>query len=430
MDKMDNDAGSYALLKTTVPRDSGVAAKLRAAGAIILGKSNMSQWANFRSDNSSNGWSALEGQTYGPYHPDQDPSGSSSGSAVASAIGLAFAALGTETDGSIVSPSEFNNVVGIKPTVGLTSRSLVIPVSPRQDTVGPIARTVKDAAYILQAIAGKDPYDNYTSAIPFTSLPNYVAACKSDCLQGVRIGVPRNAITIEKPAGPVLAAFEAAITVLKSAGAIIVDHADFTAYQQFEDSKSPDTVLGADFVSALPQYLSELTSNPQNVNDVDSIRKFTQGFPSEGYPGRNTATWDDAIALGFNNTDPRFWAAYQENLYLGGEGGVLGALRRHDLSALILPTDLASNLPALIGTPLITVPLGFYPPNAPIVKSQPRMDLIEAGPNIPFGLSFLGPAWSEASLISFAYAYEQRTQTRNMVHPYIAPQTELCDIVG
>jgi amidase len=168
-DKMNNTAGSWSLVGAKVPRDSTMAVKLRKAGAIILGKTNLSQWANYRSSNSSNGWSAYGGQTYGAYYPGQDPSGSSSGSGVSSSLGLAFASLGTETDGSILSPSQMNNIVGIKPTVGLTSRSLVIPISEHQDTVGPMARTVKDAAYILQAIAGPDQYDNYTSAIPWAS---------------------------------------------------------------------------------------------------------------------------------------------------------------------------------------------------------------------------------------------------------------------
>ena len=197
-DAMDNTAGSYALAGAKVPRDSTMAAKLRQAGAIIVGKANLSQWANFRSDNSSSGWSALGGQVIGPYFPDQDPSGSSSGSGVSATLALAHFALGSETDGSIISPSDANNLVGIKPTVGLTSRSLVIPISPHQDTVGPMARTVKDAAYLLNAIAGFDASDNYTSAIPYPdySVPDYVSACNFSALHGKRIGIPRNVFDV------------------------------------------------------------------------------------------------------------------------------------------------------------------------------------------------------------------------------------------
>lgn len=228
-DKMDNTAGSFALAGAKVTRDSTIAAKLRKAGAVILGKANLSQWANFRSDNSTNGWSAIGGQVYGAYYYDQDPSGSSSGSAVSSSIGLSLAALGTETDGSIIGPSDANNVVGIKPTVGLTSRDLVIPISQHQDTVGPIARTVKDAAYILSAIAGYSPYDNYTSAIPYPNhaIPDYTAACNFSALRGKRIGIPRNVFdippVIRSPMNAIIKRFNSyVIPVLSDAGAIIV----------------------------------------------------------------------------------------------------------------------------------------------------------------------------------------------------------------
>jgi Asp-tRNA(Asn)/Glu-tRNA(Gln) amidotransferase A subunit family amidase len=174
-DKMNNSAGSFALLGAKVPQDSTVVSKLKAAGVIILGKSSMSEWANFRSGagNACNGWSAHGGQVLGAYTADQDPSGSSSGSAVGASLGLAFAALGTETSARIIFPGSVNNAVGIKPTVGLTSRSLVIPVSERQDTVGPLARTVTDAAHVLNIIAGKDPSDSYTNAQPFPQPPDY-----------------------------------------------------------------------------------------------------------------------------------------------------------------------------------------------------------------------------------------------------------------
>ncbi|MCJ1478029.1 hypothetical protein MMC13_006704 [Lambiella insularis] len=432
LDKMNTTAGSFALLGATLPRDSGVAAKLRAAGAIILGKANLSQWANFRSDNSSNGWSAYGGQCYGAYYYHQDPSGSSSGSAVGASIGLALAALGTETSGSILSPSEVNNLVGIKPTVGLTSRALVIPISQRQDTVGPMARTVKDAAYLLQAIAGKDPNDNYTSAIPFDTLPDYVAACNFSGLAGKRIGIPRNVIYKEKEDAPVLAAFEAAIGTIRKAGATVIDNLNITAYalDQYFNGNASIIVLEADFVSDLPgEYLSKLVRNPKNVHDLEEVRNFTQHFEQEDYPSRDTGVWDAALALGFNNTDPRFWDAYQINLVTGGTQGILGLLANYSLDALILPTDFAPGLPALVGTPAVTVPMGFYPSNTTILMNS-RGTLVATGPNIPFGISFIGTAFSEASLISYAYAFEQRTMVRNKVQPFIVPNTELSDIVG
>ncbi|KAL8948836.1 MAG: hypothetical protein Q9222_005009 [Ikaeria aurantiellina] len=431
-DKMSTTAGSFALLGATLPKDSGIAAKLRAAGVVILGKTNLSQWANFRSNNSTNGWSAYGGQTFAAYYPEQDPSGSSSGSGVASSIGLALASLGTETSGSILSPSQVNDLVGIKPTVGLTSRALVIPISQRQDTVGPMARTVKDAAYLLQAIAGKDPDDNYTLAQPFETPPDYVGACDYSSLRGKRIGIPRNVITRTRGREAVLAAFEKSIQTIRRAGATVIDNLNITAYalDQYLNSNASLIVLEADFVSDLPEnYLSKLVTNPQNVQDLQDVSDFTHNFPPEDYPDRDTGVWDGALALGFNNSSPQFWAAYQNNLEVAGPEGILGVLANNSLDALILPTAYSPGLPALVGTPVVTVPLGFLPANTTVVRNR-RGTLVTSAPNIPFGLSFIGPAWSEASLIGYAYAYEQRTMVRDQVQPYLVPNTELADVVS
>jgi amidase len=386
VDQMNNTAGSYALLGAKVPRDASVVTKLRAAGIVFLGKSNLSQWANFRSSNSSNGWSAYGGQVTGAYYPNQDPSGSSSGSGVGSSIGLALASLGTETSGSILAPSAQNNLVGIKPTVGLTSRALVIPISEHQDTVGPMARSVSDAAYVLSIIAGKDENDNYTSAQPWDTPPDYTKALNFSGLRGARIGIPSNALSPSKYNQPILDSFEDAIAVMKRAGAIIVENANFSAYNEFVVD-SNDTfgkgsiVLGADFVSDVANYFSELTFNPNNVKALEDLSNFTHNFVLEDYPQRDTFVWDTALSLGYNNTDPRFWEAYQYTSYLGGEGGVTGALKANNLDALILPTDYAYPIPAFAGLPIVTVPLGFYPSNFTAVRSQ--WDLVEVGPNIP-----------------------------------------------
>ncbi|EMC94658.1 hypothetical protein BAUCODRAFT_35891 [Baudoinia panamericana UAMH 10762] len=430
-DKMNNTAGSWSLVGSKVPRDSTMAAKLRKAGAIILGKTNLSQWANYRSQNTSNGWSAYGGQTYGAYFPGQDPSGSSSGSGVSSSIGLALAALGTETSGSILSPSSQNNLVGIKPTVGLTSRYLVIPISEHQDTIGPMARSVKDAAYLLQAIAGPDQYDNYTSAIPWAktgAAPDYVAACNYNAFAGKRIGIARNVLALNPPQPAVLAAFNTAVAQIKAAGATIVD-ANFTGYQQYLSNGNSSIVLEADFVSDLANYLSQLTYNPNNIHNLTDERNFTQSFPAEMYPTRDTRIWDAALALGFNNSDARFAAAYNVTTYFGGVGGILGAIADNNVSAVLLPTPLSPGIPALIGSPVITVPMGFYPANTSVVMNG-FGNLVARGPNFPFGLSFMGAKWSEADLIGFAYAYEQRTFHRNDVQPYLVPNIEINDVVS
>ncbi|KAF2825272.1 amidase signature enzyme, partial [Ophiobolus disseminans] len=433
-DEMNNTAGSYALLGAKVPRDATVAARLRKAGAIILGKTNLSQWANYRSSNSSNGWSAHGGQTYGAYYPGQDPSGSSSGSGVASSLGLAVGSLGTETDGSILSPSQMNNIVGIKTTLGLTSRALVIPISEHQDTVGPMARTVKDAAYILQAIAGPDPYDNYTSAIPWArngTVPDYPAACQFDALLGKRIGVPRNAIgTRTSATAPIYDAFEAALITLRNAGAIIIENTNYTAYDQYLESDAEGTVLAGDFTPNLAAYLAQLTYNPNNVTSLADVNAFTKRFPAEQYPSRDTANFENSLAqtANFSHTSAEFWAAYQSNLFLGGPGGILGALDTYRLDAVVLPTRAASGISAIIGGPVVTVPLGAYPGNTTVVTNR-RGDLNATAPGVPFGIAFAGRKWSEEVLIGVAFAFEQRTGVRGVVRPYLKPGVGLGDVV-
>jgi amidase len=300
---------------------------------------------------------------------------------------LALAALGTETDGSILSPSSANNLVGIKPTVGLTSRSLVIPISEHQDTVGPMARTVSDAAYILSIIAGKDAYDNYTSAQPFDAPPDYTQSLNFSSFRGARIGIPRNAITPSNTSQPIIDAFEAAIQVMKNAGAILVDNANFTAWDEYVADSSASLgdesiVLEVDFISNLANYLLQLTSNPNDIYSLADESNFTRSFKLEDYPARDTAVWDQALSLDYNNSDYRFWQAYQRTSYFGGEGGVLGALATYDLDALILPTDFSPGVPALAGLPVATVPMGYYPSNSTVVTSPP-WGLVRVGPNIP-----------------------------------------------
>ncbi|CAJ2503885.1 Uu.00g112790.m01.CDS01 [Anthostomella pinea] len=430
-DSMSNTAGSYALVGAKVPGDSTMAAKLRKAGAIILGKTNLSQWANYRSTNTSNGWSAAGGQTQGAYYPGQDPSGSSSGSGVSSSLGLAFAALGSETDGSIVSPSNVNNLVGIKPTVGLTSRYLVIPISEHQDTVGPMARNVKDAAYLLSAIAGTDANDNYTSAMPFEEVPDYAGACDYFALGGKRIGVPRNLFDItgyEGQYGPIVAAFNASLDVLRAAGATVVDNIYLEGYDTLATANFENVVLQADFVTNLAAYLAKLTVNPHNITNLAELQEFTQSFPLEEWPSRDTEIWQEALDLGFGNEKPDVWSNYTANQYYGGLLGITGAMHNLSLDALVMPTTFSSYLPAIIGSPIVTVPLGAYPANTTVIPNQ-RGNLVDTGPNVPFGLAFLGEHFSEEKLIGMAYAFEERTKVRNSIKPYIRPQTEMVDFI-
>ncbi|EPS41370.1 hypothetical protein H072_4730 [Dactylellina haptotyla CBS 200.50] len=433
LDKMNNTAGSYALLGAVPPRDSTMAAKLRTAGAIILGKAGLSEWANYRSSNGTSGWSGRHGQITNAYYPNLDPSGSSSGSGVASSLGLSLASLGSETSGSIVSPSQRNNLVGIKPTVGLTSRYLVIPISEHQDTVGPMARTVKDAAYILTAIAGVDPYDNYTSAIPFPAVPEYWKHLQRSSFQGAKIGIPRIAITASSTNGPVLTAFNASVEIIKKLGAEIYENADFPAYAEFRRSGNSSIVLGLDFKTNVKQYFDQLVVNPNNLHSLQDLIDYTMSDPREAYPDRNVNTWIAAMNQPCEDNSCKYaWDAYQANLYLGGPGGILGALESaggdDGLDALIMPSDFAAGIAAIAGYPVVTVPMGFYPPNTPVVRNS--RGLVSNAPNQPFGLSFLGRRFDEQKLINLAFAYEQKTKVREKgVKPYIMPSAQIVDFM-
>lgn len=260
---------------------------------------------------------------------------------------------------------------------------MVIPVSEHQDTIGPIARTVKDAARILQAIAGYDPKDNYTSLIANTTLPDYVAACNLSSLAGARLGIPRNVIEIMSTVDnkPIVDAFEASLDVFRNAGAVIVEDTNFTAAAAFRQQTALwERILNADFIVNLQTYLDTLTENPQNITSLAVLREFTQSFPPEEYPLRDTKVWDEALS-NWNNTDPRFWPAYQQNVYYGAEGGQLGAIERNDVDALLLPTQFAHDWAAVSGTPVISVPLGAYPTNANVTRNS--WNLVVTGPNIP-----------------------------------------------
>lgn len=289
-----------------------------------------------------------------------------------------------------------------------------------------MARTVKDAAYILSAIAGKDKYDNWTLAQPFEEPPDYVNACQVSGLMGARIGVPWNGIEyfLDSTTDPILAAFADALRVLREAGATTVDHANFPAFDFPTFSRSSSIVLDTDFVAGLSDYFSLLDSNPQNIYNLQDVADFSRAEPREEFPSRDTYVWDRQLTRNITNTSPESWSAYQDNLLMGGEQGVLGALDAHNLDALIMPTFASFHLPAIAGLPVITVPLGSYPKNTQIA-TNPKGNLISVAPNIPFGIAFLGRKWSEESLISFAYAFEQRTMARTNVKPYIRPSFEL-----
>ncbi|KAI1792717.1 amidase signature enzyme [Ganoderma leucocontextum] len=424
---MNTTAGSFALLNSIVPRDAHVVTKLRAAGAIILGKANLSEWSHARGTLPS-GWSGRGGQCISPYVPQGDPSGSSSGSAVAAAIGLAAAALGTETDGSIIFPCNKANLVGIKPTVGLTSRAGVIPISSHQDTVGPMARSVADAVTLLSVIAGQDERDNYTLAQP-SVLPDYTLALKPDGLKGVRLGVPRKRFA--EIHDDVIVAFNASLDIMRGLGATVVDPADLVNHDEFETyRRSNETLVSStDLKVDLDRYIAGLVEVPSGVKNLADIIAYNIAHADEELVEPYWTDQSEFIFARNLSVNKAYFEAIVTAKDLAGKRGIDATLERFNLSALIMPSEVASPPPALAGYPIVGVPLGFLPVNTTLSPATP---IRSTGPNQPFGLSFVGTAFSEFDLISYAYAYEQATRTRLKVRAYPAaiPTTQLADIVG
>jgi amidase len=399
-DPMPTTAGSLALQDNLANRDSPLVARLRAAGAVILGKTNLSEWANFRSNGSTSGWSAVGGQTRNPHVLDRNPCGSSSGSGAAVAAGLAAAAIGTETDGSIVCPASANGIVGIKPTVGLVPRTHIVPISASQDTAGPMTLTVADAALILTVIAGSDPSDPATKDAD-AHRSDYTKALDPNALQGKRIGVARFLTGYH---GPTDAAFEQALAELTEAGATLVDIKEFL--KRRDVSTAEYAVLLAEFRAGIDAYLA---STPQAVKTrtLTDLIAFNATTPAE-LEFFNQDIFEEAAKAPVL-TDKAYVDARATSLRLAGAEGIDKLLAENRLDAIVAPTggpawttDLltgdhflgsASMLAAVTGYPHITVPMG-----------QVR--------DLPVGLSFFGPAWSEVKLIGLAYAYEQKTQAR------------------
>lgn len=421
-DMMLTTAGSLGLVGTRPTQDATVAKKLRDAGAIILGKTNMSEWANFRSTHSTSGWSGRGRQCRNPYVLTHNPCGSSSGSGVAVAANLCVAALATETDGSIVCPAHNNGIVGIKPTVGLTSRAGVIPIAHSQDTVGPHARTVADAAAVLSALVGVDPRDSATAASAGKSHTDYTQFLDANGLRGARIGVARASyFGYSEHADKII---EGAIAAMRAAGAIIVDPADIPTAAEIAKSDAELTVLLYEFKADLNAYLATRVPNPAHPNapkpmTLAELISFNEGDAQDEMPYFGQELFYMAEAKG-PLSDPAYVTALETERRLGGADGIDAVMNQYNLDALIAPTgqpawptDLlngdhftgASSTPAAIaGYPLVTVPAGF-------------------AYGLPVGISFMGRAFSEPTLIKLAYAFEQATMARRA--PQFWPTLEL-----
>lgn len=394
-DRMATTAGSLALVGIPPPtRDAEVVRRLRAAGAVILGKTNLSEWANIRSTRSTSGWSARGGQTKNAHGDGRNPCGSSSGSGTAVAAWLAPLAVGTETDGSIVCPSSVNGVVGVKPTVGLVSRRGIIPISVSQDTAGPMTRTVADAALLLQALAGADDEDASTATQP--AAPDYLAALTPDALKGVRVGVVRGFGGFHDG---VDAVFEASLATLRQAGAELVDpvvlpHAGTYGADELR-------VLLYEFKDGVNRYLA---TRPQAPKDLAALIAFNTANAGTEMQHFAQELFLRAQALG-SLDDAAYVEARSRSLRLAGEEGIAAALATHDLDVLVGPTmgpawptdpvlgdhfvgGGASTAPAVAGYPHVTVPMG-------------------AVAGLPVGLSLIGAPWSEARLLGYAFAFER-----------------------
>jgi amidase len=401
-DRMHTTAGSLALSENIAARDAFVAQRLREAGAVILGKTNLSEWANFRSTHSTSGWSGRGGQTRNPFVLDRNPCGSSSGTGAGIAANLAALGVGTETDGSVVCPSSASALVGIKPTLGLVSRAGIIPIAHSQDTAGPMARTVTDAAILLGVMAGIDSRDDITSRSRGKAQADYTKFLDANGLKGARIGVARKFFGFNDHVDRLM---KASIDVIKSLGATIVDPADMASTGKYDDSELD--VLLYEFKADLNKYLGGLAPAVKSRSLGDLI-KFNEENRDKEMPFFGQELFERAQKKG-PLTSAGYKKALAKNHRLSRAEGIDGVLSKHKLDAVIAPTggpvwptDLAngdhftggySTASAVAGYPHITVPAGL-------------------AFGLPVGLSFFAGPWSEPALIKFAYAYEQATKAR------------------
>ena len=401
-DRMTTTAGSLALEGSIAPRDAFIAQKLRQAGAVLLAKANLSEWANFRSEWSSSGWSGRGGQCRNPYVLDRNPCGSSSGSAVATSANLCAASIGTETNGSIVCPSNANGVVGFKPTVGLLSRAGIIPIAHSQDTAGPLTRTVADAALMLGLMTGVDPADPATGSSSGKSLTDYRTALDPRALSGARIGVARKFFGFHES---VDALMEQALETMKRLGADIVDPADIPTYGKY--GRPSYEVLLFEFKADLNAYLRGL-GDQVRVHSLEELIAFNAAHAATEMPFFGQEIFIEAQEKG-PLTSPEYLEALKSARSLAGEQGIDKVMDDLNLDALVAPTggpawttDLvngdhflggSSSPAAIAGYPNVSVPAGFVH-------------------GLPVGISFFGRAWSEARLLGFAYAFEQETGFR------------------
>ena len=399
-DRQETTAGSLALLGSRPKQDAFVAARLRESGAVILGKTNLSEWANIRSSRSSSGWSGRGGQTKNPYALDRNPCGSSSGSGAAVSANLCAVAVGTETDGSVVCPASANGIVGLKPTLGLISRAGIVPIAHSQDTAGPMARTVRDVATLLSVLAGVDPRDSATAASAGNSATDYTKFLDPDGLRGARLGIARKYFGFSDTVDRLL---NDIISEMKNAGAEIVDPADLPSHGKFDDTEF--TVLLYELKADLNAYLA---ARPGAIGSLKDVIDF-----NDRYHDKEMAYFGQDIFLKAQAKGPlsekEYTDAIAANLRLSRKEGIDAVMDQYKLDAMVAPTagpawltDLvtgdhstggSSNAAAVAGYPDISLPAGFIS-------------------GLPVGMSFFGRAWSEPTLLKIAYGFEQTIKAR------------------
>jgi amidase len=405
-DKMMTTAGSLALVGSKPLQDSVVAQKLRAAGAVILGKTNLSEWANIRSSHSTSGWSGRGGLTKNPYALDRNPCGSSSGTGAGISANLCAVGIGTETDGSIVCPSSSNGLAGIKPTVGLISRSGIIPISHTQDSAGPMCRTVRDAATLLGILTGVDPADPATAASSGKSFTDYTQFCDPNGLKGARIGVARKYFGFSDP---VDALMEQALDAMKKQGATLVDPADIETLGKFDDTEL--LVFMYELKADLNAYLARLgPSSP--VKTLKDIVEFNDRNRQKEMPYFGQDLFLKAAAKG-PLTEKEYLDALAKNRQLARTEGIDATMDKFHLDAIVAPTG----GPAWITDLVNGDHFAGGSSNAAAVAAYPNIN-VTAGSisGLPVGISFFGRAWSEPVLIRLAYAFEQTTKARQVPH--------------
>jgi amidase len=401
-DRMMTTAGSLALVGSKPPKDSFVAQRLRAAGAVILGKTNLSEWANIRSSHSTSGWSGRGGLTKNPYALDRNACGSSSGTGAGISANLAAVGIGTETDGSIVCPSSSNGLAGIKPTVGLVSRSGIIPISHSQDGAGPMCRTVRDAAILLGALTGVDPEDSATTASTGKSQTDYAQYCDPNGLKGARIGVARKYFGFNDA---VDALMEEALGLIKRQGATLVDPADIETFGKFDDSEL--LIFMYELKADLNAYLARLGPSAP-VRTLKDIIEFNDRNRQKEMPYFGQDLFVKAEGKG-PLTEKTYLDALAKNHQLARTEGIDAIMEKHHLDALVAPTGGPSWLTDLIN--------GDHSAggssNAAAVAGYPNIN-VTAGSilGLPVGISFFGRAWSEPTLVKLAYSFEQATKAR------------------